>query len=106
MNKLIAKCTFVILISFIVVQPALSQKNDSINLLDEPCHSIFSKKGAGQDSTELCLELVKKFESKNIINEDYLLTLWLLGNSALLSADYGIANEAFEKSMEYIENNY
>ena len=105
MNKLITSFTFVILISFIVVQPALSQSNDTVNLLDHPCSISVGKSDIGEHTTKACLELVKEFESKNIINEDYLIALFYLETSALLTADYGIADQTFEKSMEYIENN-
>ena len=105
MNKLIARFTFIILVSFIVVQPALSKSNDTVNLLDHPCSISVGKSDFGKHTTKACLELVKEFESKNITNEDYLIALNYLAISALRNADYGIADSAYDKAFIIIEKN-
>ena len=94
MNKLITRFTFVILISFIVFQPALSQSSDTVNLLGHPCSISIGKSDFGEHTTKACLELVKEFESKNIINEDYLLALQYLAITSSLTEDYGLTDES------------
>ena len=95
----------ILIISFMLVKSAYCQTNDVINLLNHPCSIAVGKSKIDAQTTKDCLKLVEEFELKKIFNDDYLNALFYLETSALVTADYGIADKAFEKSMAYIETN-
>ena len=105
MMKMLKKLKTLIILMTLFFSTSAFPKTDYIKKPNEhPCYkNIIEQEDLSQHTTNECLNLVNEFESRNIFNDDYLRALNMLASIALHTADYGIANQTYEKVIGYIE---